>query len=93
MTIGIRTFFCHACSRTVPRAAVRCPWCFRPVHAGIAAPLPADWQGYLAPAEPAVPRRSPVQGDKGGHEPHPEKVLPEGDRDKVPIADIDAEQG
>lgn len=32
MTARLRTYFCDQCNQTVPRAALRCPWCFRPVH-------------------------------------------------------------
>jgi len=47
VTTGARILFCDACSRSVPRAAVRCPWCFRPVHAGIADARVSGWHVYF----------------------------------------------
>ncbi|MEP0698980.1 MAG: hypothetical protein ABJC65_17905, partial [Nitratireductor sp.] len=33
MTMRFGTLFCDHCNRAAPRAAVRCTWCFRPLHA------------------------------------------------------------
>lgn len=53
--------YCDRCDRSVPRAAVRCPWCHLPVeclrHAG-----PRRSDGERLPGLPAVPSAARGRG-------------------------------